>query len=193
MTKDYIMENIRSLLTYGFDVAELRRFCNDDSRFEPVYHKTSSSTNISEMVDYLLDYTEQKLLQGDLLQWAKKNNLARYKKHGPYYRDSTQSTSSYQESEPSTIESKPQSKLVIQDKVGILLPNNATTIFEQMFNDHKRLRIVKEFGAGLSDSRVFLVQPTKITGLRELQTVIKIASDDLIKKERKKNPYSLRV
>ncbi len=56
-------------------------------------------------------------------------------------------------------------------------------VLRTMFAGYRRLIIKKEFGHGLSGSRVFEVKPIQADGTPELATVVKLATISLIQKE----------
>jgi serine/threonine protein kinase len=71
----------------------------------------------------------------------------------------------------------------IEDSQG-LLPAVAEPILKKMFAaDYQRVVIKREFGRGLSGSRVFLVRPIRNDGRGELPAVIKMGPSGLIEKE----------
>ncbi len=81
----YNFKNIRTMLTEGFTAEELRRLCYDETQFRPVYHKLAQSSGKTEIIDRLIEHSQQNLLINHLLTLGKKHNPARYKKHHPYY------------------------------------------------------------------------------------------------------------
>jgi CheY-like chemotaxis protein len=85
MVKRYLSKNIRILLTKGFNAEELRRFCFDTTDFRPVYDEFAPNMGKDEIIDLILDYADRTLKFETLLDWAKKHNLHRYKRHQPYY------------------------------------------------------------------------------------------------------------
>lgn len=89
-TKKYIFNNIRTLLTEGFDTEELRRFCYSTSEFRPVYDQLAPETGKDIIIDKLIIFAEQKLHFEVLLDWAKRNNPKRYELHQPYTQESTE-------------------------------------------------------------------------------------------------------
>jgi hypothetical protein len=84
MAKQYILKNIRALLTVGFDTDDLRSFCYDEPGFRPVYHKIAQEASQKIVVDRLIRYAEQHLKLDILLAWAKENNPTQYEHHQPY-------------------------------------------------------------------------------------------------------------
>lgn len=84
VTQLYCSQNIRSLLTEGFNADELWNFCHDNPDFKPVYNRLVPGTDKTKIVQYVIEHAEQKLLIGQLLTWAEKQNPARYEKHQPY-------------------------------------------------------------------------------------------------------------
>lgn len=89
-TKKYIFNNIRTLLTEGFETEELRRFCHSTSEFRPVYNQLAPETGKDVIIDKLIIFAEQKLHFEVLLDWAKLNNPKRYELHQPYTQESTE-------------------------------------------------------------------------------------------------------
>jgi CheY-like chemotaxis protein len=85
MARKYELKNIRALLTEGFTADELRRLCHDESDFKPVYHKLAQDTGKATIIDWLLEYANQKLKIEALLAWAKEHNPAMYEEYQPYY------------------------------------------------------------------------------------------------------------
>lgn len=83
--KNYNLSKIRELLTEGFAEEELRIFSHDTPDFKPVYNRLAQSTGKADLISYLLEHAEQKVLLEKLLAWAKKNNPARYEAHQPYF------------------------------------------------------------------------------------------------------------
>lgn len=84
MVKSYYLHNIRTFLVQGFDVVELRNFCQDNPLFKSVYEELAQYSGSVEVVDRLLGYANRKLLLDDLLAWAREQNPERYLLHGPY-------------------------------------------------------------------------------------------------------------
>ncbi|MBN1993128.1 MAG: hypothetical protein JW953_10525 [Anaerolineae bacterium] len=89
MTIEYNLKNLRSLLTEGFGVEELRFFCYDHPNFRPVYEQLAESAGKTQVVHKLIEYAEQKNLFEPLLDWAKEENPSRYEKYQPYHITST--------------------------------------------------------------------------------------------------------
>lgn len=81
----YKLENIRALLTEGFTDEELRRLCYDVPNFRPVYNQLAWNTGKAEIVDRLLEYSEQKKQLDALLELIKERNPARFEEHQPYH------------------------------------------------------------------------------------------------------------
>lgn len=81
---DYILRNIRTLLTEGFSDRELRRFCYDTPEFRPVYDELADLTGKAAIVDVLLEYADRTLLLDRVLAWAKAAKPVRYELHQPY-------------------------------------------------------------------------------------------------------------
>jgi hypothetical protein len=84
--KHYDLHNIRTLLTEGFSVDELRDFIYDEPALRPVYNKISEETGKTDLIQELIEYAEQKVLFDTVLAWAKKLNATQYDEHKPYYR-----------------------------------------------------------------------------------------------------------
>lgn len=78
MTESFDSDKIRDLLTDGFSDRELRRFCFDTSDFRPVYNSTTSNSGKDEIIDKILEHAQQKVLQDQLLTWAREKNPRRY-------------------------------------------------------------------------------------------------------------------
>ncbi|MBE7468959.1 MAG: hypothetical protein DPW09_03360 [Anaerolineae bacterium] len=81
---DYILRNIRTLLTEGFSDRELRRFCYDTPEFRPAYDELADLTGKAAIIDALLEYADRSLLLDRVLAWAKAAKPARYELHQPY-------------------------------------------------------------------------------------------------------------
>lgn len=75
---DYILRNIRTLLTEGFSDRELRRFCYDTPEFRPAYDELADLTGKAAIIDALLEYADRSLLLDRVLAWAKAAKPARY-------------------------------------------------------------------------------------------------------------------
>ncbi|MCL4298461.1 MAG: HEAT repeat domain-containing protein [Anaerolineae bacterium] len=84
MTPSYNLHNIRTLLTNGFNVEQLRTFCFDEARFRPVYHQFGEETGKTKIVGQIIEFAEQYLLLETLLAWAKTENPAQFEAHEPY-------------------------------------------------------------------------------------------------------------
>ncbi len=69
----------------GFNGTELRQLCFDEPEFRPLRDQLLDRASKVEIIDWLLEYAERKLLLESLLVWADKNNPAMYKKHKPYH------------------------------------------------------------------------------------------------------------
>ena len=83
--KEFILSNIKQLLSDGFNDLELR----DDlrlelSEFRPVFQYIAQNASKAELIAKLIDWAEQKLLMDVLLEWARKRNPAMYAEHQPY-------------------------------------------------------------------------------------------------------------
>ena len=85
MTIDYNSQNIRTLLTKGFSVGELRNFCFDQPDFKPVYEQLAEDSGKNKIIQQLIEYAEQKELFGLLLDWAKEQNPSKYEMYQPYH------------------------------------------------------------------------------------------------------------
>jgi hypothetical protein len=84
MNPNYRLPNIRALLTAGFTVKELRRFCYDTPEFRAVYDQLAANTGKAELIDRLLEHAERKDLLDILLAWAEAESPAKYAQHQPY-------------------------------------------------------------------------------------------------------------
>lgn len=80
----YILENIRKLLTEGFNTAQLRNVCSDVSEFRPVYHQLADETGKVEIIDRLIKYADHTSQFELVVGWAHQNNPARYELYEPY-------------------------------------------------------------------------------------------------------------
>jgi hypothetical protein len=78
MTENFDLDKIRLLLIEGFTDQELRRLCQYDRNFRPVYNSLAANTGKDEIIDKILEYAQQKSLLGELLTWVKKENPRRY-------------------------------------------------------------------------------------------------------------------
>ncbi|MBI1878353.1 MAG: AAA family ATPase, partial [Chloroflexi bacterium] len=96
MTRRYNLKKIRILLTEGFTNEELRRLCHDVRDFRVVYDQLAEYSGKAEIIDRLLEHTEQKRLIEILLTRAKEHNPIRYEKHQPYH-ESTIASPTFQE------------------------------------------------------------------------------------------------
>ncbi|MBI1877217.1 MAG: hypothetical protein HYR94_03110, partial [Chloroflexi bacterium] len=94
MANQYYLKNIRTLLTEGFTPEELRRLCHDESDFRSVYNKLAEETGKATIIDWLLEYANQKLQMETLLTWAQEHNPAMYETYKPYYDVTTSPTTS---------------------------------------------------------------------------------------------------
>lgn len=104
MTKRYYPQNIRALLTKGFNDRELRRLCFDVTALRPVYDQLAENTGKADIIDKVLEYAERQVHLDTLLVWAKENNSIQYELHQPYH-----------DSSPGLVIS-PQFKTFIADK-----------------------------------------------------------------------------
>ncbi|MBI1881937.1 MAG: toll/interleukin-1 receptor domain-containing protein [Chloroflexi bacterium] len=84
----YDLHKIRALLTEGFDIDELRRFCFDHPGFRAVYHQLSPEMGKDKVIDRLIAHAEQTLQFDPLLTWAREHNPSRYEQHESYHLDS---------------------------------------------------------------------------------------------------------
>lgn len=71
----------------------------------------------------------------------------------------------------------------IDNYAGVDLNPDTIQVLRRIFARYKRVRIIKEFTAGLSGSRVFEVRAIKADGTPELPTVVKVASVSMIEQE----------
>lgn len=92
MPASYNLKNIRILLTKGFTDEELRRLCYDEPSFRSVYDQLARNSSKAEIIDRLLEHTDQMLQIEMLLALAKQHNPARYEKHQPYIINSSTSS-----------------------------------------------------------------------------------------------------
>lgn len=81
--RSYLWENIRSLLIEGFSAEELAALCFD--KFKPVHNQLSPKSGKTDIVQLLLQHTDQTLAVDELLAWAEKNNPAKYEQYQPYF------------------------------------------------------------------------------------------------------------
>lgn len=88
MDKRYDLKVISTLLTEGFTAEELRRFCFDTPQFRPVYDALAPGTGKSQIIDFILEYAESKLLFDLLLAWAREQNSAKYADYRPAFEGS---------------------------------------------------------------------------------------------------------
>lgn len=93
MEQNYHLQNIRTLLLEGFSAEELRRLCYDHSDFRQVYHELSTGMGKADIIDRLIEHTNQALLMDKLLTLVRGLNPARYDRHKPYTLSASQSTS----------------------------------------------------------------------------------------------------
>ncbi len=70
----YNTRTIRAILTKGFSAEELRRFCMDRPLFRPVHDRFTQTMSKDLMVDYLIEFCDQKLIFGELLSKICKEN-----------------------------------------------------------------------------------------------------------------------
>lgn len=84
MEQQYHLENIRRLLNEGFTAAELRRLCYDDFLFRAVYDQLADNTGKAEIIDRLLEFSEQKMQMETLLDKVEVRNPRRFKKYQLY-------------------------------------------------------------------------------------------------------------
>lgn len=82
---NYNLSNIRTLLVKGFLIEDILRFCFSSPTFRPAYEQLSSGDGLSTVVDKVIRYAVLKVLVDELLDWAKRENPARYDLHAPYY------------------------------------------------------------------------------------------------------------
>jgi hypothetical protein len=85
--KDYDFWKIRALLSQGFTVAELRRFCSYEPAFEEILDELPKGEDRkSEVVEELINFAKRRRLIGNVLKWAKRANPRLYGELGPYHR-----------------------------------------------------------------------------------------------------------
>lgn len=80
----YILRNIRTLLLEGFRHDTLVDFIFFEPKFRAVYDQIADETGKAKLVRLLLEYAEDQMLINELLDWARKENPARYDAHQPY-------------------------------------------------------------------------------------------------------------
>jgi len=86
MARRYILKNIRTLLSKGLTKDELRRLCFDSAEFRPVYDELTSRLSKAQIIDRIIEHTDQKLQFDTLLALARDySSPARYEQHKPYY------------------------------------------------------------------------------------------------------------
>ena len=96
MTKQlYHTANIRTLLTQGFSVEELRILCYDVPDFRPVYEDLAPNSPQTEIVTKLIEHADRRCIMETLLALAKDRNPAQYEAREPYY--TADATSALQE------------------------------------------------------------------------------------------------
>jgi hypothetical protein len=84
---DYDFWKIRALLSQGFTVAELRRFCSYEPAFEEILDELPKGEDRkSEVVEELINFAKRRRLIGNVLKWAKRANPRLYGELGPYHR-----------------------------------------------------------------------------------------------------------
>ncbi len=124
MTEHYDLQNIRTLLTEGFSVEELRNLCFDTPVLKPVYEDWSASAGKGELARQIVDYSDKKLVIATVLNWAKGSNPDRYQKHQPYVITDAGSkaiTTKGQLSKPTFLGRAWQAKLVVVLGVALAL------------------------------------------------------------------------
>lgn len=83
--KLYYLQNISTLLTEGFNEADLWQFCYDNPDFRPLHQSLTNSVKKFNIVSQLLQYAYMMGLIETLLTWAKKINPVAYEQYQPYY------------------------------------------------------------------------------------------------------------
>ncbi|MCA9925260.1 MAG: hypothetical protein KC421_22960 [Anaerolineales bacterium] len=81
----YNKRRIFKLLHKGFNVDHLKTLCLDDD-FEKCCNEIGNNEGKIAFIRKLIVCADQRMLLKDLLEWAKKENPKRYKKHGPYFK-----------------------------------------------------------------------------------------------------------
>lgn len=128
MTTQYYLENIRTLLTKGFNDTELRRLCFDIPALRAVYDDLAENTGKSAIIDKLLERADRHLKLDKLLAKVKLKNPARYEMHQPYYRPEVNPPS--EDSEAPVI----SERLSIEAPYGTMLPTSHFYIERQADN-----------------------------------------------------------
>ena len=86
--KEFILSNIKRLLSDGFNDLELRDDLRLDlPKFRPAFQYITQNASKAELIAKLIDWAEQKFLMNALLEWARKRNPAMYAEHQPYWRE----------------------------------------------------------------------------------------------------------
>lgn len=95
MRKQYILKNIRDLLSHGFDRTELSWLWLEVPEFRSVEDDLPRQASKAEIIKHLIEYSTRKHLFDSLLAWTKEANPARYETHQPYiiYDDDTSTAS----------------------------------------------------------------------------------------------------
>lgn len=85
MTLEYNLNNIRTLLSKGFTIQDLRDLCFYEEDFKPLHEQLpEADTKKQEVIRIILEYAQRMGVIDTLLTWTEKENLAQYKKQGPY-------------------------------------------------------------------------------------------------------------
>lgn len=83
----------------------------------------------------------------------------------------------------SSDDGQPSTTVFIENPKLLSVPSEAEAVLKIMFADCQRVVIIREFGAGFSGSRIFLVRPIVDERTARLRTVVKLGSISLIEKE----------
>ena len=83
--KRYHLKNIRTLLTEGFILAELRSLCYDVDEFRPVYDRLTDQSSKAEIVQFLIEHAYRRVLFDEMLAFIETENPGRYSLHKPYH------------------------------------------------------------------------------------------------------------
>ncbi|MBE7551044.1 MAG: 5'-methylthioadenosine/S-adenosylhomocysteine nucleosidase [Anaerolineales bacterium] len=116
MTK-YNLKNIRALLMNSFTDQELRRLCYDTPIFRPIYDQLARNTGKAEIIDWLLEYAEQKRQLETLLDLVKEYNPSKFVSHQPYY----EVIHAFATGERSSEESQPEVKSGMSKSINTLI------------------------------------------------------------------------
>ena len=85
MTALYNKKMIYDLLVNGFNDSELRRLCQYEQAFRPVYNELSRLTGKTAIASSIVDFADRNRLFWDLLNWASDNNRNRFGRIDNYF------------------------------------------------------------------------------------------------------------